>query len=80
MIPEMISPDIVQNCWCELHGILAYNQAVFELVNILQLHRPNHIFWKMNAISTLLYSLYISICFPLLDSNSSDAFPLSLPP
>lgn len=82
-ISEVPGPGIVQN-WCELHGIWTRGQVVFELVNILQLHRPNHILWKMNAASALLCSLYIRICFnigfPLLHSSPSVAFPLSPPP
>lgn len=54
----MVGVGIVQNLWCELRCTLARNQVVCELVNILQLHHPNHSLWKMNAISARLCSLY----------------------
>lgn len=70
-VSVMLNPGIVQNCWCELYWILACYQQVFELVNILQLHWPNHILWKMNAIACcVVFSLHRNMLWHLLASAS----------
>lgn len=76
VVSEMASPGVMQNCCHALHWVVACGQVVFELV-----HNPNHILWKMNAVSALLCSLHTGICFstcsPLLKLNRSDALLLS---
>lgn len=63
-----VLPGVVQNCRCELHWTLALDQVVFELVNILQLHRPNRILWKMNApqLCCVLLTYVFALTFAFL--------------